>query len=243
MRCKIRYCNRRAVRNGYCNLHSKSTSGTRRSTATTYAPGSTLISTLGDTAMGYAQRKGAQRMSTYGRNMVLASATYIEPSTKTWSPLRASQVREYGGKVDRSTTLYRPEGLRNERPRRRRDHRIISNEDIHWERQPSPQSKSKLAKPHPYRTSATRARMRTIGITLYGTGKMVPIIGYTTLGYGLYSNQEWAKREQAKANWLNPDVGNLWMQDIGAEYTAFKTAMTGTKNLAKPIIGSMIGLL
>lgn len=166
------------------------------------SPTSTL-NNLGTAASNFAMRRAATKLQSSGKGMMAASFVHTGKSDKIWTSLRKSEHREIRKRtpnspmaqqrVDSRKYLYRPEGYRGEKLRRRPEGRFLSNEDVHWKRQPR---KSRYAKPDPYKVAKTQSRMRFLGMTMYGVGKAVPALGYATLGYGLYKGEDWAKREQ-----------------------------------------------
>lgn len=203
----------------------------------------TPLQHLGTAATNFAVRKGAQKLQSSGKGMMAASFVHTGKSDKIWTSYRKSEHREIRKrtpnspmaqqKVDSRKYLYRPEGYRGEKLRRRHDGRFLSQEDIHWKRQPR---KGKFAKPDPYKVAKTQSRMRFLGMTMYGVGKAVPALGYATLGYGLFKGDALAYREQAKHQFFGlPRTKEGW-QYFREDYTPTKEmiGLDSAFNYAKP---------
>ena len=224
MRCKIRRCNRRAVRNGYCNLHYPTSRGRATPATIHVGPSSQGYTTFGDLAKqavtSYAQKKGSQMMGNAGLAMIGHSYTYIHNEQKAWTNLSKKETRRFGIKVDKDT-LYRPTKWSDQISMPRRgDGRWLSNRQIHWERRPyrgtytmgQGYERPNIARPHPYKTGQVRIRMRMAGWTLYGTSKALPVIGYATLGYGFYKQSDDPESYLGYLLSLTPTYGMLPQQ-------------------------------
>lgn len=191
MKCRIRRCNRRAVRNGLCNIHSQ-TSGGRASVlaSNTFTGPSSTYGSL------YTNKATADKITTFGRNTYAASYLLPKTTEKIWMPISKREHLEaikrtsnhrYPAKVNRRKYDYVPEGPLSGYHKKRtlgyRNYRYVSDQEAHWERRPR---KGQYSRQNEWTNVRKGSKMRVMGAGAYLTGTGIKYLGYAGIAYSAY---------------------------------------------------------